>query len=528
MRPGVTPSPPPRTHSRDNVRLHALAAAAMMAVAPVFALAQAQGQTSASAPPPPAMITVEAGATATDNGALAAKGLERSDLILSLRPRIEVVRRRAGLELDLDAAVTMFDYAHGSRDGSVLPELGATLRSTIVERWLYLDAAARVRQSEADPFGARADDALGANRRTQGSYSISPYLEREFMPDTTVAARLDAAITTNGAGDGSRLRSNHTLVRLERKPLPWGALLEWSRLDNETRGAVESQFTLDTVRARVTADIGRDLVLGLVGGADRSRVLLSRDHDTLYGITGRWSPGPRTELAATVERRFFGNSGELKLRHRMPFMSLVVSAGRQPMMSQASLGVLGQATDLRGMLDAILTTRYPDPVTRTELVNSLVATLGMNSRGAQAVELVAEYPQLQTAGSATLVLLGSRNTLSVSAYAQTQKRLQRENEVLLVPTTADTRQWGASVQFNRRLTPQLSADLQVRYSKIRGLADRALELSKEGAVRIALMQNVAARSSVSAGLQYQRFGTNVSGQHPYRATQAFIGVNHRF
>jgi uncharacterized protein (PEP-CTERM system associated) len=510
------------------MRLHALAAAAVMAMAPALALAQSQTQSSASPPPPPAMVTIEAGVTATDNGALAAKGLERADLILSLRPHLELVRRRAGLELDVDAAVTMLDYARDSREGGVLPEIGASLRSTIVERWLYLDAAARVRQSEADPFGTRADDALGANRRTQGSYSISPYLEREFMPDTTMAARLDAAVTTNGAGDGSQLRSNHTLLRLERKPVPWGASLEWSRLDNETRGAVESRFTLDTLRARATANVGHDLVLGLVAGSDRSQLLLSRDHDTLYGASAHWSPGPRTELATTVEHRFFGNSGELKLRHRMPFMSLVVSAGRQPMMSQASLGVLGQGADLRGMLDAILTTRYPDPVARTELVNSLVANLGLNSRGAQAVELVAEYPQLQTAGSATLVLLGSRNTLSVSAYVQTQKRLQRPDEVLLVPTTADNRQWGANVQFNRRLTPQLSADLQLRYSKIRGLADRAAELSQEGAVRLALMQNVAARSSVSAGVQYNRFSTNVSGQHPYRATQAFIGMNHRF
>ncbi|MBW8828554.1 MAG: TIGR03016 family PEP-CTERM system-associated outer membrane protein [Burkholderiales bacterium] len=521
-------------------RINALTAAIALALMPSVASTQTQPAVTpvdlippVMTPPvmtPPALITVDGTVTATDNGALAAAGEERHDVIVSVTPKLAYIRRGAGLDLKLDAAVTFLDYANGTQRGGVLPELGASLKSTVVERLLYIDAAARVRQSEVDPFGSRADSVTGANRRTEGSYSISPYIDREIWRDTSLLARHDASLTTNGAGDGTRLVSNHSLVRVERKPVPLGGAIEWTRLDNESKGVTQSRFKLDTVRVRGNIEFGQQLVLGAVAGRDHSRFLLSDQNDSLYGVNAKWSPGPRTDLSASVEHRFFGSGGELTFRHRMPFFAVSLEARRQPVMSQTSLGGLGQGSDLRTLLDGILTTRYPDPTARAGLVNTLVSNLGLDTRTINPVDVVAEYPQLLTSGSASVAFLGSRNTASLTLFGQTQRQLSRDGDPLAaaVAATADSRQVGGSFQFSRRLTPQMSADAAVRWSKISGIAVREGDVSEDKSLRLSLLQNLSPRTSMSAGFQQNRFTTTVSGQHPYRANLVFVGMGHRF
>ena len=496
----------------------------LWAVALTIAPMSAQAQTL------PPVVTVEGNVTATDNGALSASGQERSDLITSVRPKLAVRRRGAGFEFDLEAAATFLAYANGTQRGGVLPELRASLKSSVVERLLFVEAAAEVRQSEADPFGARAGDTTGANRRTGSTYRLSPYVEREFAPNTSFLARHDAVLTTNGSGAGSQLMSNLSLIRVERKPVPIGVAAELSRLENESNGSANSRFTLDTARLRSSVAIDGQIVLGAVAGSDRSKYLLSDHTDSLYGLTVQWKPSPRTEVSADVEHRFFGQAGSLSIQHRMPFMAFALSLSRQPVTSYGSLGVLGQGSDSRGFLDAILTTRYPDPAVRAGLVDSLVTSSGLEARTPNPIDVVVDYPQLQTAVKATWVLLRARNTASVTLYAQTTRQLTRDGEPLsfMAGAVADNRQRGGAFQFKRRLTPQFSAEAAARWSKITGLAVAAGDLSEQRSYRLSLMQSLSPRTGVSAGLQHYRFTTTATRQHSYDATLVFVGMSHRF
>ena len=517
---GVVRSPRSATAVFPLKRADALVRVAVMALAPMFVCAQTTTT----------VVTVDSNLAATDNGALSPSGLERHDLIASIRPKVAIARRGAGLEFNLDAAVNLLGYANGTQRGGVLPEVSASLKGALVERLLFVDAAAQVRSTEVDAFGARADDTTGANRRTQGSYRVSPYIEREFAPHTSLLARHDATLTTNGAGVGARLLSNHTLLRIERKPVPLGAALELSRLDNEASGFTNSRFTQDTARLRGSIGLANEVVLGAVAGTERSRFLLSDHTDALYGLSVQWKPGPRTELSASLEHRFFGIGGELALRHRMPFLSFALTMSRQPIMASESLGVLGQGADIRTFLDGILTTRYPDPVARAELVDNLVTSRGIDTRSTSPIDVVAEYPQLQTAANATLVLLGTRNTASLTLYAQTVRQITRDGDPLAssITATADSRQLGAAFQFNRRLTPQLSAEVVARWSKITGLAARTGDISDAKTYRLSLTQNLSPRTGVSAGVQQNRFTSTVSGKNSYDTTLVFVGMSHRF
>jgi uncharacterized protein (PEP-CTERM system associated) len=478
---------------------------------------------------PPAILEVSSQIGATDNGHLDLKGQERNDVILSVRPQLRMSRRSAAMKFELDAAVTLLGYTNGSQQGGALPDLRASLQSTLVDRWVYLDARAHIRQSEADEFGTRAYQGSDANRRIEGIYQISPYIEREIAPSTTVLVRHDLGLTIHAAGDSARLVTNQSLARIERKPTPIGGTIELSRLDTETRRETSNRFTLEGGRAQGDLAVAEHVVLGAIVGVDRSRFAGNDYTDTRYGAAVHWNPGPRTELAGEVEHRFFGRSGSLLLRHRMPSMSFSLSASRQPVLVTSSFGVRSGA-DIRNFLDAILTTRYPDPATRGGVVDQVVTSRGLDTRSAGAVDIVANYPQLVTNVQMDWTWLSSRNAASLILYTQTRTRLSRDGDPLTSSalSTTDSRQSGGSVQFSRRLTPQLSANLMGRWSKVKGLASRDGDVSDERAVRLSLQQVLSPRTSVSAGVEHTRFRTTVAELHDYGATLAFIGMSHRF
>lgn len=485
----------------------------------------------------PPRLSVEARAAATNNGGLDDNGLRQGDFITSLRPALDVTHTGAGFSADVHAAATLIDYAKSSQRNGVLPDVRGSMSATLVQQWLKLDAAGYLRAAESDPFGVRTDDLTAANHRNDWGVLAGPTLQHDFGPEAGIVARHQfgvtrAAASTSAAAsdDQGRLDTNLTLVRFERKPTPLGVSAEFTRLDNRTTSDLgDSRYTLMTGRLRATVLVGGELRLGALVGQDRSDYLLSSHVDPLYGGALDWTPGPRTHLELEVEHRYFGESGRLRLEHRTPFLTIAIDLRRQPLDATSSFGTLGQGVDLRSALDSILTTRFPDPATRAGVVDAIVASRGLDTRSAGAINLVGDYPQLQTAAQGSLTLLGVRDTLSLSAYALTTRALTRDGDPLggLASATADNRQRGATFQLEHRLGAQLSAVLLGNWSRIQGLG-ASTERSEEQAWRISLLDHLSRRSDLTVGLQWNRFETNAAGQRSFDATLGLVGLSHRF
>ncbi len=382
-------------------------------------------------------------------------------------------------------------------------------------------------QTEVSSYGSRVDQLSTANRRTATSFHASPYVRRELSSNSSVLALYSLATTNNGADTGARLISQRAVVRFDRKPVPVGAAFEIARLDNETQGFDESRLTIDTARAAARIALRNQMILGAVAGVDRSETTGRSHTDPLYGATLAWNPGPGTALDGTLEHRFFGFGGSFVLRHRTPFMSFALSMGRGP---AAVTSTLGQASsDLRPLLDAILTSRYPDPAVRRGLVQSAVGTRALDVNLPDPTNVVAGYSQLQTDARATWAYLGTRNTAALTLYMQKLEQLTHEGDPP-PPGGAqnDSRQAGASFQVGRRLSPNLSVDAVLSWSKITGLALRAGQSSEEWIQRIVISRALSPRTAISAGVQHNDFSSNASGQHDYKATMAFVGMRHSF
>ena len=478
----------------------------------------------------PLAVSVNARVAATNNGGLDDGGRRQFDFITSVRPELTFAHTAPGFSADLRAAARFVDYANGSQPDGVLPDARGSLKSTLVDRWLYLDASAYARAAEADPFGVRIDDVIAANRRVESGFLIGPTLDRELAPNVDLMAREQFARVHSNAVDGTRMSSAISQIRIERKPTPLGLSAELTRLDNRATDESDSRYTLTTARLRAAWILGSDIQVGAVAGEDRSSYLLSRHDDPLYGASLIWTPGPRTHLELDLEHRYFGQSGTLRFDHRTPFLTIALVLQREPVDAATSFGTLGQGVDLRSALDSILTTRYPDPAVRAGIVDGIVTSRGLDPRTSGPVSIFGDYPQLQTAARGELTLLGSLDTLNLTAYSLTTRALTRDGDPLtgLGTTVADTRQRGATLQFEHRLGPQLAAALMTSWSRIEGLGAGAGDLSTEQTWRVSALRHLSPRSDLTVALQWYRFSTTAAGQRSFDATLGLVGLNHRF
>lgn len=469
--------------------------------------------------------------TATDDTSTVPGAAARSDVYTTLRPSVQITGRGPNFDLSLNAAADLVTYARGTQPDRALPLLDAELKSVLAERLLYFDASADVHQTNADVFGPSNDSSSTSNRRTIASYRISPYLMHEFSPRVSVLARHDESQTKQYGDNGTTLRTHYSVARLVGKPIPVGFSLEASRLKNDTSGVSTSEFQVTQAKAGVSVAAFDEVVFGVVAGAERTRMLLSEHDDRIYGLNFRWAPTPRTELFGNLERRFFGNGGELRFSHRTPRTALSLRINREPVTATSSLGVIGAGGDVSSFLDAILSRGTPDPVQRAVLVQNLMANRGLQTSFASPVDVIAAYPQLQTGFTASWVYLGARTTTSLSGYQQTLRQLTRGDEVVLAPVGADSRQVGAALEVNYRLAPQTSVNSAVHWSRIRGLSVTEGQSTREVSVRFALVQNLSPRTEATLGLQYKLVrlvDSNAGLVQTQDPTLVFAGITHRF
>lgn len=470
-------------------------------------------------------LSVQSSLTATDNGAGAADGAERADVLLSVRPRLQFMRQGAGLQLRGALEADLVASARGTRRDRILPNASVDAQASLVDRLLFLDAAMNVQQVEVDPFGARAEDGSTRNTRTAGSYRVSPYVEFETGPRSSFQARLDARATRVAGTEDGDVTTSRASAKFDVRPEPVGASVEWLTENTDYASAGENDLRIDRLLASLNYAVDPDWVVGLAAGSERNRLAGDAQTDSVVGLRSYWVPGPRTDLALAVDRRFFGTGWNLGLKHRTPRMSFRLRAEREPVVAGAA-GTGGLAS----FLDAILTTRNPLAVARSAMVSELVSSRGMQGSLAAASSTGADYAQLRSAADLTWVYLGTRTNLTVSVYGQTLRRLVREDGSAAAPGTADAdnRQRGVSFGWNRKLSPVTSIDTGVGWSRIEGLALRAGERTREATLRANLVRNLSDRSTASAGMLVRRVASNATNVSSFDETALFVGLGHRF
>jgi uncharacterized protein (PEP-CTERM system associated) len=471
---------------------------------------------------------VQANTTVTTNVALASKGQERKDLVTFIQPTFQLLGQGPKFKLNALMGLDGVSYARRSSADKVSPLVRADLNATLVDRLLFVDSSVDVRNTEINAYASRTAQGTTQNQQLSSTYRLSPYFSYQLSPFSTATTRYEEVLSRSD--ETSNQRFSKIEARLQRQPQPWGGSIELLRQDVRFSGSGEGRWSLASYKLVGDWAVSPGLVVGPVLGQERSTLFLQSHTDTLYGAHLKWNPNERLQVLAEADHRFFGTGWDLSMRHRTPAMSFLLQWTRAPITTASSLGVAAAGSDLSVFLNNILTTRYPDAVERRNLVNDLISTRGLRKNQPSAVDVVAEYAQLQTGVNATWVLLSARNTVSVSIYQQTLNQLVRSGDDLssLLTVGSDNRQRGVSLNLNRKLTPQSSLDAVATWSQIVGLAQRSGDESQEQTYRLSWIRSVSPRTAVSLGLQHRKLNTSVVGIDSYAATAAFAGVNHRF
>lgn len=474
--------------------------------------------------------SLELRSTATTNS-LPGNADAQRDVSLWVRPSMLWRRQSAGLDLDVQAGADLLRFVNHSQPDQSLPFLNAAVKADVVDQWLVIEAAADVRNVETVPFSARADAANARATRRVANYWLSPKLRREFSTHCAVGLVEESGWTVHAEPEVDNVDLQRQRLTVDCLPLPVGGgfelLHEQQRYSLNPQGGWEDT----AVRISATAAVPGPLVLGLVLGTERSQ-FASEDTrtDPIYGMRWTWIPGPRTEFRGEVERRFLGSTWSVGLSHRMAksMVALNWSSGPASQPPGQSGGRAG--ADLTALLRSLLTPRQADPQARQNLADLLAAARGLSTDVPVAQDLKADYSQRQSRLSLAWMYLGPRTTLTLSAAWLRNEALSRDG-VVLVQTLgpgADSTQRVGAVGLNHLLTPKMSVDASVQWSRVHGLGSRAGSDSVETTGRLTLSQALSPRTAVVYGVQRQVFSSSVTALLPFNANSAFVGIKHRF
>lgn len=256
----------------------------------------------------------------SDNATLAGSGLEQSDSITTISPRISIGRDAPRLKVNVDYGLQGLLYANDSERNKIRHNLNGRVNAELVKDWFYLDSSARISQellNLADAGGL--GDAVGIGNTTSvGSYSLSPYLKHRFGSVATVEARLTRDEVF--IGDSSVSDSGSTRYRLSAVsgndffPLTWGA--SYGKSDTNNSGAANSGSERASANARYQLSRNFGLLAqasmekhDFVGASARVR-----DYSS-YGLGGFYAPSRRISMDALYNQSDNGNflSGSVTL-----------------------------------------------------------------------------------------------------------------------------------------------------------------------------------------------------------------------
>lgn len=454
----------------------------------------------------------------------------KEDLVLDLHPHLTLRREGARLSVVGTAALSGVATANHTQTSRILPQADLSARWEAIERLLFLDAGYRAAQTGADPFGARPVGGLtSSNTVTTSQTRLSPFISASVGADTRYSLRSDntwtkeigARIPTSGAGG----YYGRQAVAVEHDPQPFGWRLEAERSQTRYDDPALERLTSDLARASLSYALMEDFSAGIRAGYERTSFLDTEGH-RIYGVEARWQPSPRTLFSGYRERRFFGSGWRVGFEHRRPQIAWTMALTRGFDTTPQSVFELPPTDNVAALVNEMFTTRYPDPVERQRVVQDYISRQGLPSSTLLPTTLFSERLSVVTTRSASVALIGARNSLALSGFhTRTEDALDTGPFATGVAATNNIR-YGASAVLSHRLSTNSAVTLGLDWSRVRALGSVAAEESTEHGASLRVSVTASPKTSAYFGGRYRKLDSNVviDGQEG----SVFVGMDHRF
>jgi uncharacterized protein (PEP-CTERM system associated) len=473
-------------------------------------------------------IATEVGATSNSQLDAATRS---KDLIGSVQPRVTVLGEGPRFRLNASAAVNAVTYAEGTRDDDVYPEVDVRATLVPIERFFSVDAGVRVGQAFANPFALRANSGtnVSPDAVTTTQVSLSPTLDVTILP-LNVRTRLrsdivrlyddrDDPATASATGN---YNAHSVSVESLARPLTWAVQAD----RNETRYVDATPQISENARLRVGYWFTEQFSIGLREGVERNNFIDANDLRQVHGAEFAWRPTERTDLSGFAERRFFGTGWNLNFTHRMPWVSWNLGLDRDISSTPQELFRLPAGGNVAGLLDALLTTRFPDPLERARQVQELIDRTGLPPNLLSSSTIYAQRLSLTNTVTAGIAYTGVLHSIALTAFRSKLQDVPDASLLIVGSPLNNNVQRGGAIALTRRLSPVTVLIASTDWREVRTLDSATIsQVTKQSGASIDLQRQLSPRSTGRIGARYTRLVQNDT-----RTQEAALSVrfDHRF
>ena len=471
--------------------------------------------------------------TYTDNVGLAPRGQEKSDFVTQITPGISL--RGVGPRLKLSANYSLQTLFYANEGNTTINHmLDAHGNAELVKNLFFLDASAGISQQNISLLGAQASDNINTtgNRTDVKTLSLSPYLRKNFGTMATGEVRYTREQVEAEAGGALSSETDRINLRLDSGPaynrLGWGLSYYKEKMDFDRFQEVEKEAYSGRLRYLLRPG------LTLVGNAgwERNSYLYSgpKPEGSFWSAGFSWAITPRTELNASVGRRYFGNTHALGFSHRTQRTVWSVNYSQDITTVQSQFFV-PSTVDTASFLGQLFALAIPDPVMRQRFVEDLMLQRGIPNRVFNPLNFLSNQVFLEKKLLATVALNGAKNTIVLNLFDQIRdaRAIGAVTSPLLgnndFASSARIEQRGGSALWNYRFAPRTSSNVSVGYSR-NTYSDIDRE-DRDKYLKIGVTRQI--QPKITASLDYRRLqrDSTLSG-NDYRENAIMVALHMTF
>jgi uncharacterized protein (PEP-CTERM system associated) len=492
-------------------------------------LANTPNDTTLGPKQPPLVASVGITETLTNNVNLTSSNLAQTDLVTQITPQLNVNEQGTHASLNGFLAAPILLYARTTENNQIYPSIGLLGRVEAVDRFFFVEGAVSVSQQYFTPFGGQPVGLSNAtnNRYTSASYRVSPYIQGSTPGNIQYQLRNNNLWTNfySTPTSANNVYYDQWLGNVQSpvETFGWAADYEGDWVKFQGQGPLVTNLG----RGRLLYQADPQVRLTLSGGYEDNRYTFTDYSGPIYGVGIRWIPDPRTNLVANWEHRFFGSSYYFNFDHRGPLSVFSVLASRGISSYPQQLLSIGATTNTSTLLNLLFSSLIPDPTQRQTFIDQLIQDRGLPSSLTSPVNLYAQQTLLIEDATATVGLLGARNSIFLTGFYLRSEPITGAGNPLppLLAAGNNNTQKGAGLTWTHNLSATLV--LNTSATLLQTVANAPLVgKTNQGIVSVTATARLSPNTSVFAGGRYQKLTSDVTTN--YNEAAIFAGLYYIF
>jgi uncharacterized protein (PEP-CTERM system associated) len=471
--------------------------------------------------------------TFTNNVSLSPDG--QSDFVSQITPSLSFSEKGARTQLNGVVTVPISLYARTSANDQVYPSANIEGTAELWKDFFFINATANVSQQFFSPFGAQPNNFTNvtANRYRTETFSVNPYIAGTLAGGTRYEFRNNNVWTLYSQAPVETTDSYYVQYLADaentQQRLGWRAHYEYTNVRFEGSGTqVRSTIRSQLARFVPTYLVDPQLRLEASVGFEDNDYTFTSSRDVIYGVGLEYRPTERMNIVAKYEHRFFGASYLVSFANRTPLTEWTLRASRYITTYPQQIAALPAGVNVAAFLNALFLSSIPDPAAREIAVRELMQSRGLPASLATPVDIYSQQVQLVQSESATVALIGARNTVLFTVYNSRSEQINATGSPVppVLGFNNDNTQTGGSVVWSNKFTPTLLLTASADYYRSVSNNSQFPGTSRQGIAQMMVSMPLGARTTGFIGARYQAFSSDVAAD--YNEAAAWVGVAYTF